>query len=96
MVETTSRAARLKLAELASTIGALLIGFGAGGWLAPAFQGWAIHIGALGIVLHSIGMYDKHRVERAATERRIVWVESLYWLCWLALAVGALWLAFRS
>lgn len=88
---------RLKIADLASTIGALVIGFGAGAWWAPTQRVGALVVGAIGIVLHSAGMYEKHRLERGSAAEQLKWVQVLYWLCWVMLAaLAALWLWFRS
>jgi hypothetical protein len=54
---------RLKLAELTSGIGALVLGVGLGAlkphWFAPA----AGLIALAGVVTPSFGMWDKHRLE---------------------------------
>ena len=77
-----------KGAELASGLGAIVLGAGLA-LLAPALlSGYAIPILAAGIVVHGIGMTLKHRLESAA--RSPVWWETaLFWLCWGVLAILA-------
>ena len=76
---------RIRLAELTSGIGALVLGVGLGSlfdqWFAPA----ATAILASGVFVHAFGMWDKHRLESASTARDDRWVTALYWLCWLLL-----------
>ncbi len=68
---------RLKLAELTSGVGALILGVGLGAlfprWFAPAAGLMAL----AGVVAHGVGMWDKHRLEARV---------ALYWVCWLLLA----------
>jgi hypothetical protein len=77
---------RLKLAELKSGIGALVLGTGLGAlfphWFAPA----AGLIALAGVVAHGFGMWDKHRLEAQAHVENEPWVIALYWACWLLLA----------
>jgi len=77
---------RLKLAELTSGIGALVLGVGLGAlfpqWFAPA----AGLIALAGVVTHSFGMWDKHRLEAQTDAAGGPWVVALYWVCWLLLA----------
>lgn len=79
---------RLKLADLTSGVGALLLGIGLGAlfsrWLTPA----AGFVAVAGVVAHGLGMWDKHRLEgqgdAGVNEPLVV---ALYWVCWLLLAV---------
>ena len=77
---------RLKVAELTSGVGALVLGVGLGAlfpqWFAPA----AIVIALTGVVAHAFGMWDKHRLEGQAHAASEPWVPALYWACWLLLA----------
>lgn len=81
---------RLKVAELTSGVGALVLGVGLGAlfaqWLAPA----AGLIALAGGVAHAFGMWDTHRLEGRTEAATDAWVTALYWVCWLLLAgVGA-------
>lgn len=77
---------RLKVAELSSGVGALVLGAGLGAlfpsWFAPA----AGLVTVSGLALHAFGMWDKHRLEAANETENPLWVTALYWLCWLLLA----------
>ena len=76
---------RLKLAELTSGVGALVLGVGLGalapGWFGPV----AGLITVAGLLMHAFGMWDKHRLEGTAANSA-PWVAALYWICWLLLA----------
>jgi len=87
---TTARA-RTKQADLASGLGAGILGAGLGA-LAGSYLGpYAVPLLAIGAALHAWGMLERHRLDGAAP--RVWWAEALYWLCWALLAVGALVLA---
>jgi len=77
---------RLKLAELTSGVGALVIGVGLGAlfprWFGPA----AGVITVVGVSLHAFGMWDKHRLEAMGETENPRWIVALYWVCWLLLA----------
>jgi hypothetical protein len=78
---------RLKLAELTSGVGALVLGVGLGAlfprWFGPA----AGLITMAGLILHAFGMWDKHRVEAHAQVASPWWVTTLYWICWLLIII---------
>jgi hypothetical protein len=76
---------RLKLAELTSGVGALVLGVGLGALLPQWFGGAAGVITVAGLTMHAFGMWDKHRLESLAPEST-TWVVALYWACWLLLA----------
>ena len=77
---------RLKLAELTSGVGALVLGVGLGAlfpqWFGPA----AGMVASVGLSLHAFGMWDKHRLEASRQAENSPWVVALYWVCWLLLA----------
>ena len=77
---------RLKLADLTSGVGALVLGVGLGAlfpqWFGPA----AGMITVAGLSLHAFGMWHKHRLEARGQAENPVWVVALYWVCWLLLA----------
>ena len=83
----------LKLADLTSGVGALVLGIGLGALFAPAIDAVAIPLAAIGGVMHAWGMWEKHQFERALPMP--TWARTLYWICWLTLAVLALILAIR-
>jgi hypothetical protein len=66
---------RLKLAELSSGVGALVLGVGLGAlfprWVGPA----AGTVAVVSLSLHAFGMWDKHRLEALgqAENRRGSW-----------------------
>ena len=76
----------LKLAELTSGVGALVLGIGLGAlfadWIAPG----AGVVALAGIVAHAFGMWDKHRLEAQTPRTGGPLVTALYWVCWLMLA----------
>ena len=91
----TQHLAQVKRAELLSSFGAGILGAGIGLLLANALAGYAPMILLLGLLAHSIGMFKKHQLEQGS-QVRIVWVEALYWLCWLALAALLLFIVIRT
>jgi hypothetical protein len=76
----------MKLAELTSGVGALVLGVGLGAlfpqWFGPA----AGLITVVGLSLHAFGMWDKHRLEALGHTHNPSWVVALYSVCWLLLA----------
>jgi len=87
--------ARIKRAELLSSIGAGVLGAGIALLLATILARYAVPILLLGLVAHSVGMFQKHRFEQSGERARVWWVEALYWLCWLGLAALLLLILFR-
>jgi hypothetical protein len=77
---------RLKLAELTSGVGALVLGVGLGALFPQWFGRLAGVITVVGLSLHAFGMWDKHRLEGQDHAENPLWVVVLYWLCWLLLA----------
>jgi hypothetical protein len=78
---------RLKLAELTSGVGALVLGVGLGALLPGWFGAAAGLITVTGLSLHAFGMWDKHRLETVGQAENPLWVVALYWVCWLLLGV---------
>lgn len=86
---------RLKLAELTSGIGALVLGVGLGARFGRLFSSIAIPILVIGIVMHAWGMFDKNRIEKGAgTLPRFELY--LYWVCWILLLALAAYLVFSK
>ena len=76
---------RLKLAELTSGIGALVLGVGLGALFARSFAPAAGVITVAGLAAHAFGMWDKHRLEARVQSESGPWSITLYWVCWLLL-----------
>jgi hypothetical protein len=93
---TLARPGRLRLAELTSGVGAVVLGIGLGALMANRLAGFGPVILALGITLHAWGMYDKHCQE---SRRGIIdpwWATTLYWTCWIGLAGMLAWIVTRA
>ena len=69
---------RLKLAELTSGVGALVLGVGLGALFPQWFGRLAGAITVAGLSLHAFGMWDKHRVEGRDQAENPFWVAVLY------------------
>jgi hypothetical protein len=84
--------ASVKAAELASGLGAIVLGAG----LALALPDWirvyAIPLLVGGVVTHGLGMTLKYRLESRAGPP-LWWETALFWLCWASLIGLAAWLA---
>lgn len=91
----TRHLTHIKRAELLSSFGAGILGAGIGLLLASLLTRYTLPILVLGLVSHSIGMFQQHRLEQGGSVR-IWWADALYWLCWLALAALLLWIIIRQ
>lgn len=78
--------ARLTRADLTSGVGALVVGVGLGALFARWLDSSAVALALSGVVLHGLGMWDKHRLAPAPTADA-GWVRALYWACWLLLGI---------
>lgn len=76
---------RLKVAELTSSVGALVLGIGIGSLFPEWFGGVAVVITIVGLILHAFGMWDRHRLESSLATTNPAWVVALYWVCWALL-----------
>ena len=85
---------RQKRAELASAIGAGVLGVGLGALLAQWTAPYAVLLLVVGVLLHGWGMLEKHRMEAGADVT--LWSAALYWACWAALAVLIVWILLRA
>ena len=77
---------RLKIAELTSGAGAVVLGVGLGALFPQWFGPLAVVITVTGLSLHAFGMWDRHRLESAVEAASPWWMAALYWTCWLLLA----------
>lgn len=84
MNSTNENKSRVKRAELLSGIGALLLGTGLGVLFSNFLKPYALPVLFVGLAMHALGMFIKHRFERAETDARLWWAEILYWVCWVA------------
>lgn len=67
---------RLKLAELTSGVGALVLGIGLGALFAQWFERMAVAITLAGLTAHAFGMWDKHQLESQAVKGESLWSPS--------------------
>lgn len=88
--------ARIKKAELLSSIGAGVLGGGIALLLAKFLAPYAIPILLIGLVSHAAGMSRKHGLEGQSQSVRLGWAEALYWFCWLALAALLVFIVIRQ
>ncbi len=70
---------KAKLEELASTVGAGILGFGLGALLSNYIQQYAFGIILIGLIMHGWGMYTTHHQNK----KEISWINLLYWFCWI-------------
>ena len=91
---STSKSGRLKLADLTSGIGAIVLGLGLGVVASRLLAGMGLPLLIGGLILHGWGMYDKHRLESAEIAEPW-WATALYWICWALLAGLAAYLLLR-
>jgi hypothetical protein len=93
---TSTHTARVKKAELLSSLGAGVLGAGIALLLPNQLAPYAILILLLGLVSHAVGMSQKHQLEQQGEVVPLWWAEALYWLCWLALAALLLLIILRQ
>lgn len=86
---------RLKIAELTSGVGALVLGVGLGALFSTFVGDLAVVISITGLVLHAFGMWDKHRLEASSNTVTPWWVTTAYWVCWVLLVLVTALLALR-
>ena len=80
-----------KGAEVASGLGAVVLGAGLA-LMAPAkFQAYAVSILVTGAAVHALGMTLKYRLDHRSGPPPW-WARGMFWLCWLCLGALAAWL----
>lgn len=83
---------RVKAAELASGLGAIVLGAG----LALVLPDWLRTYGLLllvaGVFIHGVGMTLKYRLESRGGPP-LWWEQALFWGCWACLAGLAIWIS---
>lgn len=89
-------AAESKRADLLASVGAGVLGAGLALVLAEYLSAYTVPLLIVGLVSHAWGMYAKHRLGLRAGQLPQRWMEWLYWGCWIALGVTALWIAVRG
>lgn len=87
--------AEAKAAELASGLGAIVLGAGLALVLPPWLHDVAVPLLVIGVVVHGVGVSLKYRFENR-NGPPLWWERALFWLCWACLAGLGLWLAFSD
>jgi hypothetical protein len=77
--------ARVKVAELTSGLGALVLGMGLGALFAKWLAAASVSVVLAGLIAHAFGMWDKHRLDGQNGADGGALVTALYWVCWLLL-----------
>lgn len=83
---------RLKNAELLSLIGACVAAGGIALFLQPWLDPIKLFLLLGGLAVHAAAMFYRQRLERAAGNALTLWERSLYWSCWLILAILVIYL----
>lgn len=86
------RSAATKGAELASGLGAVVLGAGLALVLPEGLRSYAVPLLAGGALVHGVGMTLKVRLE-SRDGPPLWWERALFWLCWACLAALGLWIA---
>jgi len=84
--------AATKRAELASGLGAIVLGAGLALVSPEWLRTYAIPLLIGGVLIHGAGMTVKYRLE-ARGGPPLWWERALFWLCWVLLAILGVWMA---
>jgi len=89
------KAGRAKGAEMASGLGAIVLGAGLALVLPRWLRAYGVALLVAGAAVHGVGMTLKYRWE--SREGSPVWWErALFWSCWACLVSLGLWIAAES
>jgi hypothetical protein len=80
-----------KGAELASGLGAIVLGAGLALVLPESLRRYATLLLIAGVIVHGLGMTLKYRLE-ARDGPPLWWERALFWLCWACLAGLGIWI----
>jgi hypothetical protein len=94
-MHVSSHIARMKKAEILSSLGAGILGAGIALLLLNQLAPYAMPILLIGLITHLMGMSRKHELEQQGESVHLWWADAVYWLCWLVLAILLLWIVPR-
>ena len=80
-----------KGAELASGLGAIVLGAGLALVLPDWLRAYATLLLVAGVIVHGLGMTLKFRLE-ARDGRPLWWERALFWFCWACLGGLGIWI----
>ena len=86
------RSPAAKGAELASGLGAIVLGAGLALVLPDWLRAYALPLLVAGVLVHGVGMTLKYRLESRGGQP-LWWERALFWGCWVCLVGLAIWLA---
>jgi len=82
----------IKAAELASGLGAIILGAGLALVLHEWLRSYAVPLLLGGVVVHGLGMTLKYRLE-SRHGPPFWWERALFWICWVCLLGLGIWIA---